>query len=880
MQSSRSRWRIALLLALALAPRALSQDDPSLGAGRVSGCVVDLESGAPVAGARVSIASGSSSDERDSTTGANGAFVFKGLRPAKYRLKVRHDTLVATAEPPELVVAPGETHEVAVTMVPGGVITGRVTDRDSRDGIEGVTVGMSTGDFRKAQTDASGCYRITGRTAGVHRVSVDPIDGYRRVEHSAQTVTASLGETIGGVDFVLERRTGILVRAVVVDEAGHPVPMSRVDAKSAHHQHWSYTKDDGSYTYRHEWPTRSLVLQATRDHRASAPCGPLTVEPGRPQAVTLRLEPGATIRGRVVDQQGIPLRRSDFKWVKALPEDDAQPSRGTPSQSPNGQFTIAGLPPGAYTITTGESAVKTAQVTLAPGERIDDLVLVHAIPHERLSISGRVVDDLGHPVPGATIMVDGEGGRIRSDAGGRFRVKNLAAGVHKLSTDHPHYRPSAKEEVSAGDEGVLLTATRRAVVEGQVVRADNGLPVTTYDVKVANYPVDALDRYALDGLERVHAPEGRLSLKGVGPGEATIIVRAPGLMPTALVMSYMIPGEICSGVVVRLAAEARVAGRAVDETGEPVAGALLFRKSLPLEDFERSSVVPPSRSEHETLALAKTDGNGRFEFGGLPEAAQLVAAYHPDFEASSQEIVPQPGRTVTVDFVLKSGGTIAGTITHDGRPLNGIGVLASVDVSLADEKPAPGQKFDVGHRLRVCRQAQRYARTDVRGHYVIKGLPSGNASVSATLLFDAPPALPEGWPPWQDADLARRDNVLSRRRQVAAQVKAGWTTEVDIDFPGAGAVIEGAIHIAGQPAGRAELMITGSLPDGTRETFLGMRLTQGAYRVSGIPAGEWQVRVTNVQPSSLDSYHQIEQAPTVSVEAGETAVVDFDLPEE
>ena len=420
--------------------------------------------------------------------------------------------------------------------------------------------------------------------------------------------------------------------------------------------------------------------------------------------------------------------------------------------------------------------------------------------------------------------------------------------------------------------------TRCAVLEGRVVRADNGRPVSTYDVRVANYTVGALDGHALDGLERVREPEGHLSLKGVGPGEATIIVGAPGLTPTALVLSDLRPGETRSGVLVRLPAEARVAGRAVDEQGEPVAGALLFRKTLPLKDFERLDAVPLSGSEQGRLALAKTGEDGRFEFGGLPAQAQLVALYHPDFEVSTQEIVPQPGRTVTVDFVLTSGGTIAGTMTHDGRPLRGIGVHATVYEPWPWDKE--GKVLVGGYVGGRGVQAQKHARTDANGHYVIKGLPPGPSDVAAWWVPGDLPEIPEGWSPWQDADLLRRDNVIWRRREVAAQVKAGWTTEVNIDFPSGEAVIEGAIRVHGEPAGRAELTIRGSLPDGTKEQFHGERLTGGVYRVTGVSPGEWQVRVSNVQPSSLDSYFQIEKAPTVRVEAGQVAVVDFHLPEE
>ena len=844
----------------------------------ISGQVVEQASGVPVAEATVSIGTGFSPDGQRSTTGPDGTFAFTELRPAKYGLRVRHDTLVATTEPLELAVAAGEEYEVAVGMTPGGVITGRVTDGDSGEGIEGVAVQAYPGDLRKATTDASGYYRLTGRNAGVQRVAVNPIDGYQWGAHHEQTVTVRLGETLSAVDFVLERRPGIAVGGVVIDEEGRPVPMARVDAKSAHHESWSYTKDDGSFTYRHEWPTQSLVIQATRDDWVSATCGPMTIEPGGREAITLRLEPGATIQGRLVDERGLPVRYPDFESVTAVPEDSGQPSRGTSRCSWYGQFKIEGLPPGTYTVTTDQSAVKTARVTVGPGEQVDGIVLVQALPQPRLTIAGRVVDDVRSPVPLATIMVDGEGGSIHSDEDGRFRVKDLEAGPHRVTADHPHYSSSATREVSAGEEGILLTMTRRGTVEGRVVRADNGRPVGAYEVKVANYPVGSLDGAVLDGLERVHQPEGRLSLKGVGPGKATIIVRAPGLMPTALVVSDMRPGEARWAGVVRLAAEARLAGRAVDEAGEPVAGALLFRKTLPLMYLERCTLVPLSGPERERLALAKTGEDGRFEFGGLPAEAQLVALCHPAFEVSTQEVVPQPGRTVTVDFVLTSGGTIAGTMTHDGRPLEGIGVLATVYEPRPCEKE--GKALVGSYHGGRGMQAQKLARTDANGRYVIRGLPPGSADVAAWWVPGDLPEIPEGSPPWEDPHLAGRDNVMWRRREVAAEVKAEWTTEVDIDFPSGEAVIQGAIRVHGELAGRAELMITGSPPDGTREAFHGSRLTEGAYRVTGVSPGEWQVRVFNVQPPSLDGYFQNEKAATVRVEAGAVVVVDFHLPEE
>jgi len=112
-----------------------------------------------------------------------------------------------------------------------GVVTGVVTNAATRQPLHGVTV-LLDDTTRSVRTDDAGRYRLTGVSAGAHRVTVRYV-GYAR---KTRPVTVSDGETVH-LDFALDASVNSLDQVVVtatgaqrVRELGHIVAQINADS--------------------------------------------------------------------------------------------------------------------------------------------------------------------------------------------------------------------------------------------------------------------------------------------------------------------------------------------------------------------------------------------------------------------------------------------------------------------------------------------------------------------------------------------------------------------------------------------------------------------------------------------------------------------------
>src|SRR4029453_17082528 len=144
---------------------------------------------------------------------------------------------------------------------------------------------------------------------------------------------------------------------------------------------------------------------------ARAPPAPLPGQVSRPaqrpsQPAT---EGSAVVRGRVTAADGRPLRLARVGIV----EINSRRSMGDATDE-NGQYEFSELPPGTYTITARKAGFATMEYGQRrpsdPGRRIR---LIDGQTAERIdlalalsaTITGRVVDENGHPIEEATVSI-------------------------------------------------------------------------------------------------------------------------------------------------------------------------------------------------------------------------------------------------------------------------------------------------------------------------------------------------------------------------------------------------------------------------------------------------------------------------------------------
>lgn len=174
------------------------------------------------------------------------------------------------------------------------------------------------------------------------------------------------------------------------------------------------------------------------------------------------------------------------------------------------------------------------------------------------------------------------------------------------------------------------------------------------------------------------------------PGAWQIVARGRSEMAPAVKTTQVETGRTAS-VEFDLAAGVRIEGTVRDVAGNPVAGA---KVQLDLQD---------------PAYTTRTDASGRY-------ALNNVSAEPHTLTASSERLRPQtlkmhpltPGQTVTLDFTLALGATVAGRVV--------------------DESGAPVPRAMVTVRNEVA----RVVRTDDQGHFRAEGLGEESVTVSVS----------------------------------------------------------------------------------------------------------------------------------------------------
>jgi len=163
-------------------PQPVKAGDPADGV--ISGSVVN-ESGQPLPGVTINLWDASRQGaNRATTTDAEGNFRVRGLTPSLYFLMANLPAYVRQPPepwPPTNYYRIGDTPRI--TMTPGGVITGRVTNAEGEPvigvGVRAVLVRNASGDAARLEsyaasedaTDDRGVYRMFGLPAGTYIVS-------------------------------------------------------------------------------------------------------------------------------------------------------------------------------------------------------------------------------------------------------------------------------------------------------------------------------------------------------------------------------------------------------------------------------------------------------------------------------------------------------------------------------------------------------------------------------------------------------------------------------------------------------------------------------------------------------------------------------------
>nr|WP_236673779.1 carboxypeptidase regulatory-like domain-containing protein [Comamonas sp. JC664] len=436
----------------------------------LEGLVADAE-GRPIEGAQVSAEPRSLSGLTHTTlTDAQGAWRMEGMEAGPTSVGARREGSQRWTSRTETLKA-GQVTRVDFTLADSGSVWGQVTRASGAPLTEPALIhavprgGSGTA---STETDAEGRFQFE-LPAGVYQLVALPHATAAIYFHMERDPSVSVPE--GGTvrqDLVLKEDA--VLSGVVLEPSGVPSPLAIVAALQGGDFPMTRT-ERADETGRFSMPPRPqgaspLELVAHNAGRV----GRLSGAHESQAPLTLRLEPAATLRGRVVTGSGAPpdgftleLREAngeELPWAGAWP---------TSRRFPGSTFVMPDAPAQALKVTvrTEDGRTGEVQVALRPGATSDvEVPLTGGVA----SISGRAVwSRNGGPAAGVAVFLDKAVGP-RPDAltgtDGRFRLSDVRPGVHTVRLLPPEGRVETRTvkvaEAEATDVGDVTVAPRRA----------------------------------------------------------------------------------------------------------------------------------------------------------------------------------------------------------------------------------------------------------------------------------------------------------------------------------------------------------------------------------------------------------------------------------
>lgn len=782
----------------------------------VAGRVVAAETGKPVPGALVW--SPEAALTPPVVSGADGSFQLR--LPVRFRREVR--AAAPGRFPAGVEVPPGpEAAPVTLSLAPAAVITGSVADErggavpgcflmtvDPADAEKPPRLGWSRpdGSFRLASLLPGRRYRVMATQEGF-------------APGNAEVTTAPAGKTSPPLRIVLDRGRRAFGR--VVDEEGRPVAGVMLTLEPAFEEEPPPFEEIESQ----EETSVTVVLEGSSDSKGTfeipgVSAGTFTLRamregfaafskegveiaagPAPADLGTILLERGVAIEGRVTDSKGRPIEKAQVTATPFVPmgaigtfDVTSQPPVATGA---GGSFRIGALKRGErYDLSVRHAGHVP---TTAPGVEAPTQEVKIVLQTAR-TLSGRVVGPEREPVPGAEIAAteetkasfEGAGYELTStrplavtDAEGRFAIADLEAGTLNLVVSARKYRPRRLEGFRMPDEDVEdleIVLDRGARLEGRVVDGE-GEPVVRARLEARLQGGGASDPDSQPIT--VSGEDGSYVLQGLETARYKIVVESPTHGRTDAVTAIS-PGTNRLDIVFERGAE--VSGRAVDESGAPVAGAAVILSAL------------PSGRGFDTVS----GEDGTFRFPAVRDGLFRLTGQARGFaEAAAPgeiQVAGQPLRGLELRFTRG--------VTLTGRLLG---------LSPAELRGAWVEAYSA--RSEEGFQSSGQGTVDADGRYSLSGLTPGEWDVVAT---------------------ASSGRTARGTLQLAAGVR---NPVLDIEFP-QGFTLTGRVLLDGAPWSGVQILADQVDDDGSGS---GMAMTayDGRFTIPNLPPGRYSLVVTS-----------------------------------
>ena len=627
------------------------------------GKVVDIATGEPIEGAKVSVGWNART-----LTDASGKFRLEGLSPGKYKPSAKADEGYGEAEQ-SVHLGVGQTSELVVVQIhPAVTVSGTVVIREGEEtrvcdrGSATLSPVPAAAELRHSgPVDETGTVHFPGVLPGTYEVTAG-CEGHESEDSYGEIEVGD--EPIEGL--VWEVKPGLAIRGRVLVEDPAQLRTLSVRARTTGgqaraKQGWGYSDqfgEDGSFEMSGLPPgTYDVTVNGTDIPEREDPLE-VVLEDEDVEGIELEVLPGAVIRGVVKDEAGNPITSATVR------AEGPGSSWRTNHLADDGTFEIRGLRGGEYRVRASSSWQSTLR---KPGTNDDDVqgevVQVEAgdeaevtlvVENRSETIGGKVVDASGGPVLDAFVRAervsDSKAANakntvqrarwgswneqpIMTDADGAFSIGGLSEGTYTVYASRKGGGEGFVEGVAVGSDGVTVRLQPTGRLEGTVAVASGEVP-RRFKVKLRD------ETTGFSTSDSFFATDGRFVLEALPPG--SFLLTAESSDGSGETKVELQEGAEKAGVKVELEKKISVKGRVVDlESGEPVPGIMVSMNRKKGGGFNLSFEGGDKRNI--------TDESGAYELDAVPLGAVSVLLFprsfsdDSDYSFSQQTLVIKDG---------------------------------------------------------------------------------------------------------------------------------------------------------------------------------------------------------------------------------------------
>ena len=469
---------------------------------------------------------------------ADGSFVVDNLVEGDYWL----DAFFQAQDAKPLVVAPieeikvgqGKNEVLIVRAWPEASISGRVVEQDGNEekGLTDAKISFRRRDKefdpryngilklfqRKMRNGTNGEFKFNLMLSGEYELAYallsegsifeNPFSQRDRI----QTVELSPGEQLEDVVFAVQRERGGIIKGLVLDPDGEPLPAVTVTAKvktplrehyEANDEQKRISDQDGRLEFSGLTLGEEYNLQVFPQESYRRVSDYLLLTEENPEGeLVLQLQSPLTFSGRVIDQDGesIPLASAGLQFYEGVNDFMNAYNARLVRTNNNGEFEIIYAITEGFIISEDRSVKVTAEkngykravsdpVYIASGFEFTDIELVLEKMEMKL-LRGAVTDTEGNPLADCDIsLVSGEAGEEQTasfnaitNANGEFAITG-ANEENQLSFNYKQSQYQTGWFAHTAEQMNFSLLLGKGIV-GRVIDADTGEPISDLSIQI------------------------------------------------------------------------------------------------------------------------------------------------------------------------------------------------------------------------------------------------------------------------------------------------------------------------------------------------------------------------------------------------------------